>query len=75
MVRRVVLAYAQGRLAGLRQIIGTEDQLPSLPAACELIPLDFLDHQGFTRLARTTPRILLFEEVVDTTASSPTATP
>lgn len=70
MVRRVVLAYTQGRLAGLRQIIGTEDQLPALPAICEFVPVDFLDHTGMVRLERQTRRILMFREVVK--ATSPT---
>jgi hypothetical protein len=71
VVKRVVLEHSFGARAGLREIIGTVDQLPTIPNVGTLCPLSTID-SGFIRLTRHMPHYILFTEVAAPTAASPT---
>jgi hypothetical protein len=60
--RRIVLLHASGPYAGLYQIMGTDDGLPSLPSVVESVT--YLDgHIGSAVLAAIEPRYALYREV------------
>lgn len=65
MSKRVVVLYSKGRYPGLRQIIGTDDELEGkLPA---VVPqFLFLDHLGPIRLSTVSPRYALYLEAPET---------
>lgn len=66
--RRIVLAYEVGPLAGLRQIVGTEDQLSGeLPPNPQAISVQFLDHTGVCQLDGVFKTWMRFREVVEST--------
>ena len=77
--KRVVLAYTQGKYAGLRQILGTVSELMAgrnmkeLPI--DVAPVDFLDHRGKASLAVSAPRFVMYKEVVDAVSEPPNVVP
>jgi hypothetical protein len=68
MTKRLVLEHRVGALAGLSQILGTDDQLSEklqttkLPSLLD--PVNFGDHMGMCGLAKVTPRYILYREIV-----------
>ena len=69
MVKRIVLQYTSGPYRDLWQIVGTENQLPTLPHTSALPPfldnVTFLDQrQGACSLVRVKPRYVLYREVI-----------
>lgn len=67
-MKRIVLVHRKGRLAGLLQIIGTDQQLQEnlhmaeLPMLVE--PVNFGDHHGAASLIKVTPRYVLYIETM-----------
>ena len=67
MIPKIVLQYTEGRLAGLRQIMGDAAQLKAefkieeLPATVENV--QFLDHVGSAQLFVTKPNYVIYREM------------
>lgn len=66
MTKRIVIEHTAGRLKGMMQILGTDDQLKKGMEVAELptflTPLDFGDHQGAASLITVTPRYAFYRE-------------
>lgn len=60
--KRVVLEHVKGRFKGIRQILGTTDQL-DVEVMPQYIPkIDFIDHKGSAELVTETPRLVHYRE-------------
>lgn len=69
MVKRIVLEHVYGRLAGLQQILGTEDQLLRGPEGTAPLPTfipdaNFGDHVGPINLIAAKRSYHLYREVI-----------
>lgn len=73
--KRIVFEYTEGVYKGLRQIIGTTDQLPvgqGLPTFAE--NAEFRGHRCALSLVRVTPRMVRYRELIlPTSARGPVA--
>lgn len=68
MTKRILLEYTTGAYKGLKQILGTDDELHEKMGRVTLpdfLPeVEFLDHTAAVNLVKVTPRYVLYREVI-----------
>lgn len=62
VTKRLILEHTKGRLAGLHQILGTDNRPTS--ELQTLVDLTFPDHEGQGCLIRETPRAIYYRELI-----------
>lgn len=63
----IIVEHTQGKLAGLRRIVGHTDTLPEawrLGLGAFIPVVDFIDHQAPASLVKVTPRYMLYRELL-----------